>query len=339
MIWFGDSEWKIKLQKPKIILDTDPGGDDAFAFLWLQSLAKQGFAEIVAVTAVDGNVHATYTFAAACKLLQLGGFAEVEVGRGVIGGSASLVLEDAGAIHGADGMGNLSHTLPAPHQPYETARYADDLLIETLQQDPGEITIVAIGPLTNLAAAERKAPGILRLAKEIVIMGGAFDVAGNVTPEAEFNIAYDSEAAQLVFRECENLIIIPLDVTRQLIFTNEMAQRIGAVNPQSPIAQFLVALCQFMVNTALSFRETQGTAGFLVHDAATLAYLFHPETLWFRRAQVEVETQGEWTRGKTIIDRRYHAKSGANAWVALDVDSVNLLAVMIEDLKWLVNCR
>lgn len=326
------------MQKPKIILDTDPGGDDAFAFLWLQSLAKQGMVEIIAVTAVDGNVHARHTFAAACKLLQLGGFAEVEVGQGVIGGSASQVLKDAGAFHGTDGMGNLSHTLPDPHQFYETARYADDILVEKLQQAPGEITIVAIGPLTNLAVAEHKVPGVLRLAKEIVIMGGAFTVAGNVTPEAEFNIAYDPEAAQLVFQQCENLVIIPLDVTRQLIFTNEMAQQISAANPQSPIAQFIVALCQFMVSTALSFRETQGRDGFLVHDAATLAYLFHPETLWFRRAQIEVETQGKWTRGKTVFDRRYHAKTKANAWVALEVDSVNLLAVMIEDLKRLISC-
>lgn len=322
-------------QVPQIILDTDPGGDDSLAFLWLQSLAQQGLAEIVAVTAVDGNVHASYTFAAACKLLRLGGFTTVEVGRGVIGGSASEV-EDAGAIHGADGMGNLSHTLPPPHQDYETARYADDLLIEKLQQAPGEITIVAIGPLTNLAAAERKSPGILQLAREIVIMGGAFAVPGNITPEAEFNIAYDPQAAQLVFQRCNHLIVIPLDVTYRLIFTTEMAQRVGAVNPDSPIAQFIIALCQFMSSTALSFRETQGESGFLVHDAATLAYLFHPETLRFRRAQVEIETRGEWTCGKTVFDRRYKAKPGSNAWVAMDVDQVNLLAVMIEDLKRLV---
>jgi inosine-uridine nucleoside N-ribohydrolase len=325
----------VNSQPLKLILDTDPGGDDSFAFLWLQSLAKQGLAEIVAVTAADGNVHAQYTFTGACKLLQLGGFPDVEVGRGVIGGSVGEV-EDAGAIHGADGMGNLSHTLPASNQTYETARYSDDVLIDKLKQAPGEITIVAIGPLTNLAAAERKSPGILQLAKEIVIMGGAFAVPGNVTPEAEFNIAFDVDAAHLVFNQCNHLVVIPLDVTHQLIFTNEMAQRISAVNSHHSIAQFVMALCQFMVNSALAFRETRGQAGFLVHDAATLAYLFHPETLLFRRGRVHVETRGEWTRGKTILDRRHSAKSNPNAWVAMDVDSVNLLAVMIEDLKYLI---
>jgi inosine-uridine nucleoside N-ribohydrolase len=94
-----------------------------------------------------------------------------------------------------------------------------------------------------------------------------------------------------------------------------------------------------MSRTALFFRETQGTSGFLVHDAATLAYLFHPETLCFRRAQVEIETQGKWTRGKTLFDRRHSAKPGANAWVATDVDANSLLMVMIEDLKQLVASR
>jgi inosine-uridine nucleoside N-ribohydrolase len=323
------------LQPLKIILDTDPGGDDSFAFLWLQSLAKRGLAEIVAVTAVDGNVHAELTFTAACKLLQLGGFPQVEVGRGVIGGSIGQV-ENASTIHGADGMGNLSQTLPPPHQRYETARSADQILIEKLTQAPGDLTIVAIGPLTNLAAAERQSPGVLQLAKEIVIMGGAFEAPGNVTPEAEFNIAFDAESAHLVFSQCHNLVVIPLDVTHQLIFTPEMAQRISAVKPEHPIAQFVVALCEFMAGTALAFRETGGETGFLVHDAATLAYLFHPETLRFRRGRVQVETKGTWTAGKTVLDRRHGAKTNPNAWVAVEVDRVNLLAVMIEDLKDLI---
>ena len=323
------------MPKTKIILDTDPGGDDSFAFLWLMSLAKQGFIDLIAVTSADGNVHAELTFAGSCKLLSLGGFGAVEVGRGVLGGSASGV-EDAAAIHGADGMGNLSQTLPVSQQSYESAQYSDDLLIEKLTESPGEIVIIAIAPLTNLATAERKSPGILKLAKQIVMMGGAFMVPGNITPEAEFNIAYDPEAAELVLDRSNDLVIIPLDVTNQLIFTSEMAQQVSNVNPQSPIAQFVVALCRFMVDSALAFRETGGMRGFLVHDAATLAYLFYPETLIFQRAQVWVETKGEWTRGKTIFDRRHKTKSHANQWIAIEVDSQNLLAMMIEDLKILL---
>jgi inosine-uridine nucleoside N-ribohydrolase len=240
----------------QIILDTDPGGDDSLALLWLQSLAKQGCAEIVAVTTVDGNVAAELTFAGACKLLQLGGFSQVEVGRGII--ASEYAMKDASAIHGADGMGNLSNMLPDSDQKYETARYADEILIDKLQAAPGQITILAIGPLTNLAAAERKAPGILALAKEIVVMGGAILHPGNVTPVAEFNIAYDPKAAQLVFNCCKHLVVIPLDVTHQLLFTPEMANQLSAAQPHSPIAQFVGQLCQFMTGTALAFRETAG---------------------------------------------------------------------------------
>lgn len=324
--------------KRKIILDTDPGGDDAFAFLWLQSLARQGVAEIVAVTAADGNVAAPYTFAGACKLLKLGGFDTVEVGRGVINARQGD-RADAEAIHGADGMGNLTHTLPTPEQSYDTARSSDQILIEALKRAPGELTLVAIGPLTNLAAAEQASPGVLQLAKEIVIMGGAFSHAGNVTPEAEFNIAFDPEAAQVVFGCCDRIVVIPLDITSQLIFTPEHAQQIFQGNPDSPIAQFMVALCQFMVKSTLAFRETSGVPGFLVHDAATLAYLFYPETLRFQRAQVEVETAGQWTRGKTVIDHRHKAKLSANAWIATEVNATSLFAIMIEDLKQLVASR
>lgn len=320
---------------PKIILDTDPGGDDCLALFWLLSLVKQGLAELVAITSVDGNVHARLTFAAVCKLLVLCGFDAVEVGRGVIGGSTGAI-DDAGMIHGMDGMGNLSQTLPDPQRSYAAARGSEEILIEKLRTMPGEITIVAIAPLTNLAAAERLSPGVLKLAKQIVIMGGAFQVPGNVSPEAEFNIAYDPVAAQQVFNRCENLIVMPLDVTRQLIFTPELAARVSAVNPTSAIARFMVDLCQFMVGTALKFREVVGEPGFLVHDAVTLAYLFYPETLLFRRAQVEIETQGKWTTGKTVIDRRRQPQTEGNAWVAVEVDQQAVLAALVEDLKFLI---
>lgn len=324
--------------KPKIILDTDPGGDDSFALLWLQSLAKQGLVDIIAVTASAGNVNAHSTFLGASKLLIAGGFDAIEVGRGVgrASQSAGTEIDDAAHIHGTDGMGNLSHLLPDVSQAYEQARPSDQILIEKLSQMPGEITIIAIAPLTNLAVAEQKSPGILKQAKEIVIMGGAFQTWGNVTPEAEFNIAFDPEAAEVVLNSRADLVIIPLDVTHQLIFTLEMAKQISQLNPQHKIAQFIVPLCEFMTTTALAYRETQGVSGFLVHDAATLAYLFYPEMLQFQRARVEIEMQGAWTRGKTLFDRRHGAKQSANAWVALYAKISDLLAVMIEDLKYLI---
>ncbi len=321
-------------QPVKIILDTDPGGDDCFALLWLQSLAKQGLGELLAVTTTEGNVPAQRAFLNASKVLNLGNFSSIEVAKGVP--IQQPKIGTATHIHGADGMGNLAETLPAASHNFATARYADDLLIEQLNAAPGEITIVAIGPLTNLAAAEQKSPGILKKAREIVVMAGAFSRSGNVTSEAEFNVAYNPEAMQTVLDSRNDTVMLTLDVTHQLLFIDEMAQAIYQANPNSKIAQFIVALNQFMSQTALSHRETGGIPGFFVHDAATVAYLFYPENVLLRRATVQVETQGKWTCGKTLLDNRHNAKPAANAWLAWQVDKTNFFVSLIEDLKWLV---
>ena len=315
----------------KIILDTDPGGDDIFAFLWLQSLAKQGLVELVAITTADGNVSARQTFENASQILGLIGFEDIEIGRGVAVKSEAAV--DASHIHGADGMGNLSKTLRAPTHTYETARYSDEIIIDQLNANPGEITLVAIAPLTNLATAQQKSPGILKKAKEIVLMAGAFHCPGNVTPHAEFNMWFNPEAAEIVCNSRDDIVVMPLDVTRRLIFTFDMAQAVSQVNPESELSKVRVSLCEFMIGSSLSYRETRGIPGFLVHDAATLGYLFYPETLMLQRAKVRIETKGEWTRGQTLIDQRYSPKTGTNAWVALQVDEVGFFTSFIEDLK------
>jgi inosine-uridine nucleoside N-ribohydrolase len=316
----------------KILLDTDPGGDDIFALLWLQSLARQGHAEIVAVTTVAGNVNERHTFANAGRTLALGGFPGVEVGRGANAGRQSV---DAAHVHGEDGMGNLSGTLPAATHRWSKARPAAEILIEKLRGEPGEITLVAVGPLTNLAEAEAQCPGILSQAQEVVVMGGAFLRRGNITSQAEFNIYCDPEAAARVFASRDDIVVLPLDVTTRITFTEEHAQAILKEAPDSAVASFLVDLTRFMVKTTMGFRASEGVPGFHVHDAATLAYLFHPETLLLRRAKVQVETEGRWTRGQTLFDERYGAKAPANAWVALQVDTQNLLAILVEDFKLL----
>ena len=317
----------------KIIVDTDPGGDDTFALFWLMSLAKQGLAEIIAITTADGNVSPNYTFTSASKILSLGGFETVEVGRGVAHESD---IEDASHIHGGDGMGNLSPTLPEPIHQFAEARYSDEIIIDKLNRQPGEISLVTIAPLTNLASAETKQPGTLKKAKQIVTMAGAFKGRGNVTPTAEFNIAYNPEAAQIFLRTRNDIIVLPLDITRQLIFTEEMVEELYAVNQDREIAKFIKSLGYFMIETNRGYRDTNGINGFLVHDAVTIAYLFYPELLLLRRARVEVETRGEWTRGKTVIDERHIPKTNPNAFVALQVDKTNLLSILIEDLKSLI---
>jgi inosine-uridine nucleoside N-ribohydrolase len=315
----------------KIILDTDPGGDDIFALLWILSLVKQGFIDLVAVTTAQGNVKANLTFGCASQVLGLTGFEQIEIGKGVIFTAAEI--EDAAYIHGVDGMGGLAATLPAGKHEYATAPPSDELIIEKLNAEPGIITLVAIAPLTNLAAAETKSPGILKKAKEIVVMGGAFQVPGNVTSHAEFNIGFNVEAAKVVFNCRNDIVVLPLDITSQLIFTPEMATDIYQVNSQNLLAKFILQLNSFLIDSSLNYRQTGGVKGFLVHDAATIAYLCYPETLLLQRARVEVETQGKFTKGQTIFDNRHYAKINPNSWVALQVDAANLLASLVEDLK------
>ncbi len=165
-------------------------------------------------------------------------------------------------------------------------------------------------------------------------MGGAFKVPGNVTPHAEFNIFYNPEAAEKVFASCNNIVVLPLDITEQLIFTPEMAEDIIRKSA-SNLTKFISDLCNFMTEANLRYRQTKGIKGFLVHDGAAVAYLFYPDTLLFRRAKVDVETKGNYTLGKTLFDERFTAKTDANAWVALQVDKVGLLASLLEDLTYL----
>ena len=304
------------------------------ALLWLLSLVRQSVLEVVGVTTVGGNVVAQQTFTNASQVLRLAGFSSIEVGRGE--GDAPG-REDAAHIHGQDGMGNLSAQLsPATHD-FATARSSVQLLGDRLRAEPGAITVVAIGPLTNLAAAERRSPGTLRQAKEIVIMGGAFQRDGNVAPKAEFNIWFDPEAADVVFRSQANLVIVPLDVTTQLRFTPALAAAIAETAPPSPLTQFIAQLCEFMVSTAIAYRETAGVPAFLVHDAAAIAYLVYPHLFHGRRAWVQVETQGQLTRGQTLFCDRHAPQTGSNAWVLQTVDAPLFFTYLVEDLKRLIH--
>ena len=326
------------IKPTKIILDTDPGADDIFALLWLLSLSLQpsmkSLMEIAAITTVGGNVPELSTFQAAHKILNLLGIKGIEVGRAAprLRGE----IRDASHIHGQDGMGNLSHTLPEVAVDIDHARCADEVIIDKLSQAPGEIDLVAIGPLTNLAAAEAKKPGILAQARSIVIMGGAFGCPGNITPEAEFNIAFDPHAAAKVFASSDRIVILPLDITSHLLLTPAMLGEITEVNPQAKLAVFLHQLGHFMFNSNQEHRETGGVEGCLMHDASAIAYLFYPETLWLQRARVEIETEGKFTQGKTLFDRRNLPKTNFNAFVATQVDATGLLAALVADLKYLL---
>ncbi|TVQ21697.1 MAG: nucleoside hydrolase [Leptolyngbya sp. DLM2.Bin15] len=311
-----------------VILDTDPGGDDIVALFWLAALQASKLVDIVAVTTVDGNVSAAQTFRNASQVLALLGQATVILGRGQQGRGQT---DDASHIHGADGLGSLSEGLAAPVHHLETAPASEDVIIQHLETRPHKVTVVAIGPLTNLAAAERKRPGILQLANEIVIMGGAFTCPGNITAEAEFNIHFNPDAAQTVLASRQDVVILPLDVTRTLLFTREQVRSLSQAYSRQPAVDLLVRLCEFLITTSMTYRETSGQPGFLVHDAAAIAYLCYPHLFTFQRSQVHIETLGQWTRGKTSSDRRLLPQS-ATSWVAQTVNPDDFFTCLLGDL-------
>lgn len=311
-----------------VILDTDPGGDDVVALFWLAALQASKLIELVAVTTVDGNVSAAQTFRNASQVLARLQQATVILGQGQQGSGQT---DDASHIHGADGLGGLSQVLEPPSHDRETAPWSEDVIIQQLETRPHEVTVVAIGPLTNLAAAERTRPGILQLAKEIVLMGGAFTCPGNITAQAEFNIHFNPDAAQTVLASRQDVVILPLDVTRTLLFTRDQVRSLGQTFHHHPAAGLLVELCEWLITTAMAYRETSGQPGFLVHDAAAIAYLCYPHLFTFQRSQVQVETLGQWTLGQTVSDRRLLPQF-ANSWVAQTVDSEQFFTCLLGDL-------
>ena len=309
----------------QVVFDTDPGVDDALALLWLASLCHQGHCSLECVTTVEGNVRRELTYDNAGRLLKVAGLEQITVGTGSFyrGGRNT-----ADHVHGEDGLGGLAELLPPPDVPFAEAPSSESLLSQHLDKSVST-SLLAVGPLTNLARVEQANPGTLNRAKEVIVMGGAVQ-QGNVTPYAEFNIHFDPDSANHVFHNTNDLILIPLNVTRKLVFTTAHARHAGGTG-SGVLPQLLTQLTEFMTATA----QARGVnEGFLVHDAATVAYLMHPELLSFAQAQLEVDLSDTDKNGETIAD--FGESDGSpRAWIATDVKAELLLEKMCDDLRWL----
>lgn len=264
-----------------ILFDTDPGGDDAVALLWLAALANSGRIRLAAVTTVAGNVDGTLTFANAERLLAAGGITNVEIARAVAerGGRAQHV-------HGEDGLAGLADQLPAAAQSISDARAADIVICECLNDNPGEVDVIAVGPLSNLAAAEGLQPGVLGLARSVIIMGGAIGT-GNVTPYAEFNVHFDATAAARVLQSGTPVTWLTLNTTNALRANDTT---FSAPEEASAARIFLARLCAAM--SALAFERTADGRGFAVHDAAAVGLAVCPELFELETLRLEIESDG-----------------------------------------------
>ncbi len=271
-----------------VLIDCDPGADDVFGLLWL--LINHKFAhlpmKVVGITTVGGNVSADKTYANALRMCQFVGATDIVVGKD----HRQIVSQDASHIHGNDGIGNLSSMLPEIQLP-ATEKDSVDMIIDAVHTYGSELAILVTGPMTNIALAEAREPGILSKCKKIIAMGGAVQTSGNITPVAEFNIAYDPDSAAQVFNSTKNIILIPLDLTTQMAFTEaDMENCFKNIN-HSNKEEFMRALTKFTIGTNTMFRETAYDKGFFVHDAHTVGMLLYPHIYKGTFHEVHVETK------------------------------------------------
>lgn len=288
----------------RILLDCDPGLDDALALLLAHGDPE---IELVGVTTVGGNVGLRNTTENALGLREYLGFTDVPVSAGA---DKPLVREtkDASHVHGESGLGDVA--LP-PATLGVTGAHAADFIIDTIRAAPGNIDLVATGPLTNIAIALEKAPDIARLVKSFVIMGGSF-TRGNATPAAEFNIYADPEAAKVVFDAEWQVVMVGLDLTLQARATDRVIERMAALGPLG--TGLVVPLATFWVD-----RNDPDWGGQAVHDVCAVAYVARPELFVSRPARIEIETTGTFTAGMTVVDFD-SAEPNALVPVSLDVD-------------------
>jgi purine nucleosidase len=303
----------------RIILDCDPGQDDAIAILLAHGSPE---IDLCAITTVAGNQTLDKTTLNARRVATVAGIRGVPIAAGC---DRPLLRElvTAGEIHGDSGLDGP--TFPEPAAPLAEA-HAVDLIVDLVMGSSGDITLVPTGPLTNVAMALRKEPRLAGRVQEVVLMGGSY-TRGNVTPAAEFNIMVDPEAAAIVFEAGWPLTMIGLDLTHQAQATPEVTERIAGVG--TPLSGIVLQLFEFY---GRRYRIAERMGYPPVHDPCTIARIIRPDVVECVDAFVAVETQGRWTPGMTVTEFRADRGHAFNARVATKLDFQGFWDLVIDAL-------
>ena len=310
--------------KRKIIIDTDPGQDDAVAILL--ALASEEL-EVMGITAVAGNVPLILTVKNSRIIVELSGRTDVPVFSGC-SKPLSRKLVTAEEVHGKTGLDGME--LFEPSIPLED-KHGVDFIVDMLKSNnPNTITLCPLGPLTNIAQAMIKAPEIIERIQEIVLMGGAYFEVGNVTPAAEFNIYVDPEAAEKVFSSGAPITVLPLDVTHQVLTTEARMEVIRSIGNRT--GREVANLTTFFERFD---KAKYGMDGAPLHDPCVIAYLLEPEMFDGRYINVEIEIQSELTRGMTVADWWDVTDRDPNALFIGKVDSNRFFELLTEKLSLL----
>ena len=306
----------------KIIIDTDPGQDDAVAILLALGSPKE--IKVLGITAVAGNVPLELTQKNARMICELAGRPDIPVFAGSKNPLAKRLVT-AEHVHGKTGLDGP--TLPDPTMPLQE-KHAVDFIIDTLRAQPaGSVTLCPLGPLTNIASAFNQAPDIIEKVQEIVLMGGAYFEVGNITPAAEFNIYVDPEAAEIVFKAGAPITVMPLDVTHKALVTkarNDAFRDLG-----TPVGIAVAEMTDFFERYD---KEKYGSAGAPLHDPTVIAYLIKPKLFTGRFINVEIQTKSVLTRGMTVADWWRVTDREPNAMFMGDIDADGFFTLLTDRL-------
>ncbi len=305
----------------KIIIDTDPGQDDAVAILL--ALASPEL-EVLGITAVAGNVPLPLTVKNCRIICELAGKTDVEIYSGC-DRPLKRKLVTAEHVHGKTGLDGPQ--MADPVMPLQN-QHAVDYIIDTLRAHPaGKVTLCPLGPLTNIATAFNRAPDIVEKVQEIVLMGGAYFQVGNITPAAEFNIYVDPEAADIVMKSGVPIVMLPLDVTHKALTTRDRVEAFRDMGTE--VGRMVAAWTDFFERFD---KEKYGSEGAPLHDPCVIAYLLKPELFSGRHVNVEIETTSELTLGMTVADWWRVTDRTPNAMFIGDVDTAGFFDLLKERL-------
>lgn len=305
----------------KIIIDTDPGQDDAVAILL--ALASPEI-EVLGLTAVAGNVPLALTERNARIVCELAGRPDIPVFAGC-DRPIARDLVTAEHVHGKTGLDGPQ--MADPTMPLQDA-HAVDFIIETLRSEPsGSVILCPLGPLTNIATAFGRAPDIVERVQRIVLMGGAYFEVGNITPAAEFNIYVDPEAARDVFASGVPLTVLPLDVTHKALTTAPRVQAFRDLGTK--VGEMVAAWTDFFERFD---KEKYGSAGAPLHDPCVIAWLLSPELFSGREVNVEIEVDSPLTRGMTVADWWGVTDRPVNALFIGDIDADGFFTLLTDRL-------
>jgi len=306
----------------KIIIDTDPGQDDAIAILL--ALASQEL-EVVGITAVAGNVPLQLTQRNARVICELAGRTDIPVFAGC-DRPLTRQLVTAEHVHGKTGLDGFD--ISDPRMPLQET-HAAEFIVDTLRTQPANsVTLCTLGPLTNIAAAFENTPDVIGRVRRIVMMGGAYFEVGNITPTAEFNIYVDPEAAEIVFGSGVGLIVMPLDMTHKALVTRPRVEAFRSLGTR--VGHAVAAWTGFFERFD---KNKYGWEGAPLHDPTVIAYLLEPSLFAGRYINVEIETRSDLTRGMTVADWWGVTDRKANAVFMGNVDAEAFFTLLIKRIS------